>query len=139
MLGCIALLVVALIARPTAQPTARAMPNDNLALKRDLLELRNAAGFHWQTGLLHPDRFIAAQEKLEIDFELATPKPAGLVDTGLRLVIVTAKDIRAEGYQIAARTAHADASWIAIHTDTARLTEDLIPEALRRLDRSPAP
>ncbi len=93
-----ALAIILIGCRPQTAP-----PPDFTTLKRDLLELDQSLGLSRRSGVVHPDRYIAALEQLERDYRLAREKPTGVAQQGLEAVLQNARLLRQAAAQYTAR------------------------------------
>ena len=86
-----ALAIILVGCRPQ---TATPPPPDFTTLKRDLLELDQSLALSRRTGVVQPDRFVAALDQLERDVRLQRDKPSGIAQQGLEAVLTNAQVLR---------------------------------------------
>src|ERR1035441_2178417 len=103
LVSVLILLSAALLGcRRATAPPLPPPPPDFTTLKRDLLELDQSLGLSRRTGIVHPDRYIAAVQQLERDYRLQREKPTGPAQQGVEAAIRAANRLGQAGAQYVA-------------------------------------
>lgn len=137
--------------RRAAVPPPRPPPPDFTTLKRDLLELDQSLVLSRRTGIVQPDRYIAAVQQLERDYRLQRDKPTGRAQQGVEAAIRAANLLgQAGAHYVAAyrrpddypngeadrRWAILDAAYLDLHPST---DQDAIDLAVQQLEAAEHP
>jgi hypothetical protein len=131
-----ALAIILVGCRPQ---TATPPPPDFTILKRDLLELDQSLALSRRTGVVQPDRFVAALDQLERDVRLQRDKPTGVAQQGVEAVLANAQVLRqAAGHYAQAASIYAPYSPPPDANKTTKDYWDLLKQAYLAFHPSPS-